>query len=410
MRSNNLSIASTVLLAVFTAALLASTGFAQQEAILHSFNQYSPTKDGNQVNARVTLDSAGNVYGTTTGGGAYNSGTVYELSPQSDGTWLESRLHDFGIGSDGALPFTPVVLDNAGNLYGTTGSGGAYRNGVLYELTPGKGGVWTEKILFNFNLTPASGLIFDAVGNLYSTGGGGAYNAGTVVEFTRTSAGDWTETILYSFNPNNSNKDGAFPNSGLIFDAAGNLYGTTYVGGGEFGTVFELSPQASGGWTETILHRFKFDGTDGYLPAGDLILDAAGNLYGTTSNGGAHNKGTVFELTPGAGGHWTERIPHSFDPNGKDGYLPVAGLISDAAGNLYGTTVLGGFAWTGAVFELTPAAGGAWSETILHSFRPNGQDGVEPRMGLAIDPAGNLYGTTTDGGRNGGGTAYRVTP
>src|ERR1019366_934096 len=208
--------------------------------------------------------------------------------------------------------------------------------------------------------------------------------------------------VLYSFIHNGT--DGGFPQAGLIFDAAGNLYGTTSEGGtssscsGGCGTVFELTPTAGGGWTEKVLHNFNSNGTDGANPYAGLIFDAAGNLYGTTTVGGTYYYGTVFELTPTAGGGWTEKVLHSFNYNGTDGNNPQASLTIDAAGNLYGTTSGGGTYgnYKGTVFELTPAAGGDWTETVLHNFV--GPDGAAPLAGLIFDAAGNLYGTTSGGG------------
>lgn len=193
----------------------------------------------------------------------------------------------------------------------------------------------------------------DATGNLYgTTQEGGAHASGTVFELT-PSQGGWTETVLYSFAEN------YYPEAGLLIDRAGNLYGTTEGGGtSNGGTVFELTPQAGGGWKETLLHSFA--GGDGSNPCAGLILDAAGDLYGTTQGGGTHSYGTVFELIPAGGGKWTEKVLYNF--TGPRGAYPYAGLILDAAGNLYGTTFAGGMYsscpygtnYCGTVFELTP--------------------------------------------------------
>ncbi|MGA8876750.1 MAG: choice-of-anchor tandem repeat GloVer-containing protein [Candidatus Korobacteraceae bacterium] len=284
-------------------------------------------------------------------------------------------------------------------------------------------GAWTEKVLYSFcaqtNCTdgegPHAGLIFDAAGNLYGTtlSGGiyGGYGAGTVFELTPTAGGGWTEQVLHSFG---NGADGLTLYSGLISDAAGNLYGTTYYGGTYgYGTAFELTPAAGGGWTEQVLYSF---GTDGSDPSAGLIFDAAGNLYGTTYIGGGDYRGTVFELTPAAGGGWTEGVLHNFTY--YDGQQPWAGPIFDAAGNLYGTTYYGGLYLAcpggasdcGTVFELMPG-GGRWGETILHNFGTGG-DGFSPTAGLILDAAGNLYGTTYGGGTYNqyGGTVFELTP
>jgi uncharacterized repeat protein (TIGR03803 family) len=223
------------------------------------------------------------------------------------------------------------------------------------------------QVLHNFNGTDGAysqaGLIFDAAGNLYgTTAGGGTSFAGTVFELTPIAGGGWTEKVLHNFN--NDGTDGYLLYAGLVMDAAGNLYGTTYEGGTyNGGTVFELTPTAGGGWTEQVLWSFG-NGTDGIEPQADLIFDAAGNLYGTTRVGGAYGPGTVFELTPTGSGGWTERVLHNF--NGMDGNNLSGGLIFDAAGNIYGTTGFGGTDDKGTVFELSPAAGGGWTEQALH--------------------------------------------
>jgi uncharacterized repeat protein (TIGR03803 family) len=227
--------------------------------------------------------------------------------------------------------------------------------------------------------------------------------------------GDWTEKVLHSFNLNGT--DGYDPIAGLIFDAAGNLYGTTLEGGAhDSGTVFELTIKSGGDWTEKILYNFN-GSNEGLEPLAGLIFDAAGNLYGTTNAGGAYGFGTVFELTPKAGGGWTEKVLHSFNDSGKDGFYPWTGLIFDAARNLYGTTAFGGsgscndngIAGCGTVFELTPKAGGSWTEKILHSFDNNGKDGNYPAATLIFGSAGSVYGTTEGGGAYGFGTVFKIT-
>jgi len=350
--------------------------------------------------------------------------TLLATSTWAATNWNEKVLHNFGNGTDGYHPEAGLILDAAGNLYGTTYWGGNYGDGTVFELTPNGSGGWTETVLYNFcsqtgcadGANPAAGLIFDAAGNLYGTTyGGGTYNyycsggCGTVFKLTPQAGGGWTETVLHSFG--NVLGDGFLPDAGLIFDVAGNLYGTTYAGGayGQ-GAVFELTPTGGGGWTVNVL--FSFNYTDGFGPSAALIFDAAGNLYGTTILGGNYGAGTVFELTPNPSGGWTETVLHSFNRNGTDGWYPEAGLILYAAGNLYGTTYWGGTQWCGGsgcgtVFELTVRYGG-WAYTVLHSF--SGGDGAGPSAGLILDAAGNLYGTTSAGGVNGVGTVLELTP
>ena len=206
--------------------------------------------------------------------------------------------------------------------------------------------------------------------------------------------------MLHSFNIT----DGSFPHSTLIFDAAGNLYGTTIGGGIHYnGSVVELSPRQGGGWTEQVLHSFNANGTDGYYLYGGLIIDTAGNLYGTTNDGGTLGYGTVFELTPRQDGGWTEMVLHIFLGTGSDGVFPYDSLVLDAAGNLYRTTFEGGIHGYGTVFELTPGRGRDWSERVLqNSFGKNDSDGSLPYDGLIFDASGNLYGTTDFGGIHSG--------
>jgi uncharacterized repeat protein (TIGR03803 family) len=337
------------------------TGGGWTEKILHSFGAI--TKDGTGPSDRLLLDGSGNLYGTTRSGGAHGAGTAFKLSPKTGGGWAEKVLHSFGGFRDGGTPDAGLVSDASGNLYGTTSTGGAQGGsyGTVFELMPKLGGGWTEQILHSFvpdrgdGAYPGAGLIFDTAGNLYSTtASGGVYGYGTVFELTPQAGGGWTETILHSFPLNQSN-DGFSPGTGLTFDAIGNICGTTSVGGSgtcladEFftgcGTVFELARQA--GWTESVLYSFNNNGSDGTYPSSGLIFDAAGNLYAATSYGGNGRCllasyagcGTVFELIHQGGGNWTETVLHSF--NGRDGYRP-GDLIFDGAGNLYGTTSFGG--------------------------------------------------------------------
>ncbi len=417
MRGKKFSIGLGTALTIFTMTLLVtSTWAATHESVSHSFNNNGT--DGANPYASLAVDGAGNFYGTTVEGGIHNLGTVFELSPREGGGWTERVLHSFGHGTDGTGPYANLVIDAAGNLYGTTQLGGIHNSGTVFELSPEEGGGWTETVLHSFNDNgvdgsyPLAGLIFDAAGNLYGmTQQGGmsscdGKNCGTVFELSPRQGGGWTETVLHNFN--NNGRDGVNPQAGLIIDDAGNLYGTTYRGGiHNSGTAFELSPQQGGSWTETVLHSFGH-GSDGITPDANLTIDAAGNLYGTTYNGGIHGRGIAFELTPREGGGWTETVLHSFG-NGSDGANPYAGLIIDANGNLYGTTLAGGIHTAGTAFELSPRQGGGWTETILHSFG-NGTDGNSPYAGLIFDAAGNLYGTTLEGGIHSYGVVFEITP
>jgi uncharacterized repeat protein (TIGR03803 family) len=394
---------------------------AQSETVLHNFLNHG--SGGYQPYGGLAIDAAGNLYGTTFTGGSKNGGTVFELSPKAGGGWTGKVLHEFtqdGVG--GSSPLAGPIVDTSGNLYGTTAFGGATDQGTVFELTSTAGG-WRETVLYSFGKSsiegalPYSPLIFDAAGNLYGTtaGGGAACSCGAVFELIPTAGGGWKEKTLHRFK--DDGVDGDSPVGGLVFDASGNLYGTA-SGGGDLncygdsgyagcGAVFELTPSSDGTWTETVLHDFGHGGSDGVYPYGGLVVDAAGNLYGTTLEGGEDGRGVVYKLTHQADGTWTENAAYSFGTHSSDGDAPMAGVIFDAAGNLYGTTMIDGIDGEGGtVFELVPKPGGGWSETMLHRF--DGRDGARPTAGLIFDKAGNLYGTTSLGGPGGGGTVFEV--
>jgi len=316
----------------------------------------------------------------------------------------ETLLYSFSFNTldtyDGAAPIGNLIFDSNGNLYGATSSGGSSSDGgMIFELSPKAGGGWTEKILYPFTgngggSAPNGSLIFDSKGNLYGTA------SNVVFELSPQAGGVWTEQVLYTFS---GETDPNTPNGGLIFDKSGNLYGTSSSGGAydAYGTVYELSPPASSGpWTEQILHSFNNNFVDGYRPLGSLVFDANGNLYGTTSYGGVNGMGTVFELTPGSGGVWTENIIF----NQSYSETPYANLIFDTEGNLYSTSFSGGapnqtVGQHGTAFELSPPQSGtAWTEQILHSFAQDATDGGSLAAGLISDTKGNLYSTTFHGG------------
>ena len=366
-------------------------------------------KDGVLPIAGLVFDQAGNLYGTVAYGGARNCGSVYELSPRTDGGWTKKVLHDFTCRPDGHDPVANLIFDQAGNLYGTTIIGGQHGTGTVFELSKNSDGSWTEKRLHNFigrhgGFGLYAGLIFDGAGNLYgTTRGGGDHDDGVVFKLTPKADGSWKETVLHAF----TGVDGEASQAGIVFDGAGNLYGTTVYGGADGdGTVFKLTPNSSGGWRETVLHSFTF-GKDGAQPYGDLIFDQAGNLYGTAVYGGAYGWGVVFELTPNADGSWTETVLHTFT-NGTDGSHPLDKLIFDADGNLYGTTETGGVSGIGVVFKLAPNSTGEWKETVLHAFTD--KPGAEPAAGLIFDAAGNLYGADPGDNEKTFGSVFEITP
>jgi uncharacterized repeat protein (TIGR03803 family) len=399
---------------------------ASKEKVLYSFCSAGNCTDGASPAAGLAFDKAGNLYGTTYNGGAdyaYEGccGTVFKLIPEN-GTWTEKVLHTFSQDGNGNYPESTLIWDASGNLYGTTYFSGPIASpgpGVVFELKHGATG-WTEHQLSNGDGNPAAGLIRDKPGNLYgATQTGGARESGDVFELIYSN-GRWTRKVLYTFCPAGKCNDGDWPEAGLIFDAAGNAYGTTYYGGVYgYGTVFELI-RGNGTWTEKVLHSFNHDGEDGVNPFSRVIFDAAGNLYGTTQQGGTGNGpycldgcGVVFELSPGPKGTWSRKILHNFNENAGDGADPDAGLIFDKAGSLYGTTGRGGTYGYGTVFKLV-SNNGKWTESILHSFG-GAPDGALPLGDLILDKAGNLYGTTAAGGANsrcglGCGTVFEITP
>lgn len=424
MRNSRNVIWSVALALVLCVACIASA----QESVIYPFG--SVTNDAAGPVSGLIFDGDGNLYGPSNRGGAHSEGTIFELSPKKGGGWIEKVIYSFGsITNDGESPYGKLVFDGQGNLYGTTNNGGTSLAGTVFELSPQPDGSWTETQLYSFvdlptdGSYPQSGVIFDGNGNLFgTTTGGGTSSQGTVFEVSPKSGGGWTEQVLHNFN--SAAPDGTFPYAGLIFDKNGNLYGTTLYGGitSGSGTVFEMTPAAGGKWTEQVLHTFgSTSATDGVNPQAGLIFDADGNLYGTTQFGGDHggvyaDGGTVFELSPAAGGAWTEKVLYSFGATATDGENPYSGLIFDDAGNLYGATeiggdfAVGGTADGGTVFALIPNTNGSWTETILHSFGGTSADAdiIRPAA-LLLDAGGNLYGTSTSGGL-GYGTVFEISP
>jgi uncharacterized repeat protein (TIGR03803 family) len=384
-------------------------------ATLHSFPS-SPGDGAYPYLGRLAVDGSGNLYGTTTSGGTLGYGTVFELV-NSQGTYSERVLHSFTRSTvDGAYPYGSLTMDISGNLYGTTYQGGANDAGTVFELV-NSSGTYNEMMLHSFTNSgadggyPAAGLVMDASsGNLYgTTNQGGAYAVGIVFELVN-SAGTYNERILHSFT--NSGGDGGYPYAGLLMDGSGNLYGTTTNGGASgAGTVFELV-NSSGSYSEAVLYSFTNSGGDGGYPYAGLLMDGSGNLYGTTINGGASGFGTVFELV-NSSGTYSETVLHNFTkPGSGDGANPLAAVIMDAKGNLYGTTSLGGASGYGTVFELVNSSG-TYSEHVLHSFAGTAgcsPDGSYPYASLIMDALGNLYGTTQSGGSSNNGIVFELFP
>jgi uncharacterized repeat protein (TIGR03803 family) len=328
-----------------------------QLTILHSFSG----PDGAGPGGALIFDKSGNLYGTTVTGGAYEAGTVFELSPSGDGAWSETVLHDFGGQGDGTAPESNLVFDSAGNLYGTTIGGGTQSRpgGTVFKLSPGQN-AWTETVLYSFPGLingpdadgPEGGVVMDREGRLYGTAGwGGAYGSGAVYVLAPSPKG-YREEVIYSFN----GSDGTQPNSGLTIGPGNRFYGTTAFGGTAVscpfcGVVFSLGIQPDGTWAEDTLHEML--GTDGWMPVGPVVFDQRGNLYAAAEEGGINRGGSVFMLTPTVNGPWDETVLHLFDfqfPDGKDGQQPYAG-VSYRAGRIVGTTTSGGIYNKGIVFE-----------------------------------------------------------
>ncbi len=399
--------ALTLLVSLLACACAAQ---AQTFTVLHSFTGGG---DGAAPVSGLTMDRGGNLYGTTSYGG-HGPGTVFKMTEKNSG-WILSILHDFLAGTDGcdSAHADPTIAPD-GTLYGTTplcgnvlcGGTGC---GIVYRLRPSPNlpatptAPWTETILYYFSgyvaPDPSGKLAFDSAGNIFgSTLHGGIPDRGYVYELSPLDGG-YVATTLYTF------QDTAQP-SGVILDNAGNLYGVATGGDpGDYGNVFELSLSGSQ-WVATILYTFR-DGEDGAYPFGDLIADAQGNLYGTTSTDGSGGGGTVFEMSPDGHGGWIAttlaELPGYYDHPGGG---PQDALTMDSAGNLYGTALLNGAFHMGNVFKLTNT-GGSWIYTSLHDFS-GGSDGSLPFSNVVVDAQGNLYGTAAQGGDNSEGVVWKI--
>ena len=377
---------------VFGMAMVA-LGQAPTEIVLHNFPVGAPLGSGPE--AGLIADPAGNLYGTATFGGAGRQGTIFKI----DTSGQKTVLYNFAGGAFGSLPASGVVRDAAGNLYGTTPSGGNMACsggcGVVYKLDAGG----NYKVLYTFRGgadggQPYAGVILDDAGNLYGTTQYGGLNncfgqaCGVVYKVDPLG----NETVLYSFT---GQPDGEQPNTGVIRDAAGNLYGATSTGGANFaGVVYKIDPSGN----ELLLYTFT-GGSDGDEPDSSLIMDPVGNLYGTTQFGGTTFNGVVFKVDTSN----NETVLYNF-AGAPDGATPIA-VIRDAHGNFYGTTYSGGTGNSGTVFKLD--SGG--HETVLYNFT-GGTDGGNPEAGVIRDSNGSLYGTTNHGGPLGVGTVYKLNP
>jgi uncharacterized repeat protein (TIGR03803 family) len=395
----------------------ASTSAAPAQTYTPIYN-FTDGADGANPLAGVTLDRQAGLYGTTSAGGRRGFGNVFGLT-HTGSNWNFHLLYTFlgEFQEDGTQPYARVVIGPDGALYGTTYLGGdgdacpaRYGCGIVYQIKPKARASldpWQETVLYRFGgdggSNPAYGdLTFDGAGNIYgTTQNGGTYQQGAVFELVRN--GDsWTENILYSFA---GAPDGGAPLGGVIFDAAGNLYGTTSAGGsGGGGTIYQLHPSASG-WTESVLYSFQI-GPGGEYPASAVTSNLSGMLFGATQSGGTDGGGALFELIPNLTGTWS--FAALFDFNGPTLAGAYRTLIMDGAGNFYGTTSNDGPSQQGSVFKLT-SSNGVWTYTPLHSFT-GGMDGGLPYGTLSLDANGNLYGTAFSGGAYGYGVVFEITP
>ena len=377
---------------------------AQSFSVLHSFRGDA---DGAYPYTGLALDSAGHLYGTTYSGGSGRRGTVFSINTSGSGF---TTLYNFAGGSDGAGPSSRLTLRPDGTLWGSTSSGGAgscslsngYRGcGTIFKVSPGHG----TSILYRFSGTngsyPQGDLTFDSAGTVYGTAAdGGTYGWGLIYSLV-SSGGTFTQDILYQVR---NNGDGQFPMGGVIFDHYGNLYGIMSGGGrSNRGVVYQLARSGSG-WQENTIHTFTFQGEDGAQPNGGLISDAAGNIYGTTVHlPGAG--GSAFELSA-APGPWEDNMVSSF--SGGINLGPYDKLTMDSAGDLYGTTFADGRYGYGSVFKLTRVSGG-WSYHSLHDFT-GGSDGGNPKSALVFDSRGAIYGTASGGGQYHMGVVFKIVP
>ncbi len=437
---------STLLMGLVLAVAMAGTAEGYRLRTLHSFCIEGGCADGREPASGLLLDASGNLYGTALFGGATGVGAIYELVPNARRTkWKYKVLYSFCAQAncaDGSDPLASLIIDTSGNLYGTTMAGGPNDGGVVYRLVPNaKRTTWTLEVLYAFcsasdcadgrepqsDLAYAgrgSGTPYDGTSPLYGTASQAGVHHEGVVFAIAPNAGSWSEQVLYDFCALANCADGADPTAGLLIDTQGNLFGTTYTGGqGNQGALFELSAaRGRRTQTETVLHSFCTEPNcpDGAFPAADLIMDASGNLLGTTFGGGSKGRncddigvsgcGVAFKLAVN-GSSSVLTVLHDFCArrNCADGGYPLAGLLMDGTGNLYGATLYGGGngspPGSGAVFALNSAK-------PLYAFckLDNCADGAMPEGNLIMDASGNVFGTALSGGATGNGTVFELVP
>lgn len=408
--------------------LIALIGFAMTAAEAQTFtilHDFTGGADGYYPTAGLTFHGSGNLFG------AAGPVAVFQLRFEGTG-WVLTPIYEFN-GTDGEFLAGRITVGPDDALYAASGLGGipdcadGAGCGLVLSLRSPQSFcrsllcLWTQTTVYEFNplnipndgYAPNGGIVFDTAGNLYGTTASGATSLGTVYEIS-PSGDNWTERAIYDFH---GGSDGGYPNAGMVLDQAGNLYGTTYQGGDSScylnedacGVVFKVSP-TSNGWVESVIHTFQY--SDGAYPLGGLIADSNGNLYGTTSIGGSNNGGTVFELTPSNGG-WNFQVLYNFTGNPRSQVGPEGLLAIDSSGNLYGVTNSEGTQSAGNLFKLT-RSGNTWSYTDVHDFGINPTNGAFPEDGPTVDASGNLYGTALVGGSGtcpyGCGVIYKITP
>jgi len=398
---------------VFVMALSLVAATASTTDVIFSFEE----EEGEYADTDLETDSAGNLYGTTVLGGDHGSGTVFQLS-STPGGWEHTVLYSFTGGADGGEPYKGVTIDRRGNLYGTAvtgGSGGCEGGcGVVYKLTK-SGGTWNQAVIYAFTggddgSGPGARVTVDRSGDVYGmTPTGGMYGVGTIYRL-HPHAGSYTFQVIHTFTGGN---DGAAGSAGRMLLQNGRLYGAA-TSGGMYGSgvVFEITPTAVAEWNFRALYSFHGQ-PDGSFPYGALLYAPSGKIYGTTYYGGENGIGAVYELSPGRDdvGEWNGRVIYSFQ-TGSDGNSPISNLVRDGAGNLagnlYGTTSEGGLG-SGTIFKLSPIGGGQWTESVVHRFA-GPPDGGFSYNGMVVDRFGNFYGATVHGGTDDDGCVYKFTP
>ena len=402
---NPLNKAATLL---FVLAVSVTTATATTTNVIFSCEE----DEGEYADTDLETDNAGNIYGTTVLGGDFGGGTVFQLSPTPNG-WVHTVLYSFTGGIDGGEPYKGVTLDRKGNLYGTAVTGGSGNCeggcGVAYKLS-NTGGTWTHTVIHAFTggndgSGPGARVTVDGAGNVYGMAPtGGAFGLGTIYKIHPAPNQAWTFGVLHAFT---GGTDGATGSAGRMILRDGRLYGAVTAGGRYgSGVVFELNAGGFGDRDLKILYAFRGQ-PDASFPYGALLFDQSGNIYGTTYYGGANGIGAVYKLSPQAIGEWAEEVLYSFQP-GTDGNSPISNLVFDVAGNLYGTTSEGGLG-SGTIFKLSSVGAGKWMETVVHAFE-GPPDGGFPYNGMVVDKSGNFYGATVHGGEEDDGSVYQFTP